>query len=526
MVLQRYRALSEGESKQRAAKVGMDIGYELLRKSTLSNYNTQMSKAQIQSLEDQRELDTEFDKNWQNPDEWESRIFTAWWPKHVKKMTEGKSGKALKDINASLLEEKQITLNYIQKRRQQQEKINNQASFDVLKINLSNTDFKDSLQLTKYSKDFLERLDELYKSGDIPELRSEQAIVEQHDKLFSPIVMNFMLTYPDKIEEDGNVLKDYWIEHPNEFVEENALYSKEDRPLFTSKEIAQLKSNYLTRKNLNENMSKIAYEQEIEMKTTDILKLAVEGNMEGAHSLAVEMLGKYPHEKFIDAITNAQTAAGIIARGGPNYYEVTGSPVLAWDLQKRAENTFEGQDNLTLTDVRPYVGREDGISQSDYDKIKRILNKGPTAKEFEDTAAAKIIVGLIEGMPAIEKEIPESLRDYMKEYASRLLQDSIKKSDPPMTDREKKEEAFRIYLNVKRMFDAGEIELRPEKLPGYVPPMQRKDGYYVKKGLAPGEFKEPTTKMGISQPKTKAEFDKLPSGTIFIAPDGTKRRKP
>ncbi|MDD5540641.1 MAG: hypothetical protein PHG61_08120 [Candidatus Marinimicrobia bacterium] len=38
-----------------------------------------------------------------------------------------------------------------------------------------------------------------------------------------------------------------------------------------------------------------------------------------------------------------------------------------------------------------------------------------------------------------------------------------------------------------------------------------------------GVFQEPEI---IPTPKTKADFDKLPSGAVFFAPDGTKRRKP
>jgi len=38
-----------------------------------------------------------------------------------------------------------------------------------------------------------------------------------------------------------------------------------------------------------------------------------------------------------------------------------------------------------------------------------------------------------------------------------------------------------------------------------------------------GEVAKP---VGISKPKTKQEFDALPSGTIYKAPDGTTRRKP
>jgi len=36
----------------------------------------------------------------------------------------------------------------------------------------------------------------------------------------------------------------------------------------------------------------------------------------------------------------------------------------------------------------------------------------------------------------------------------------------------------------------------------------------------------PVEQQGTATPKTKAEYDALPSGTVYIAPDGSKRRKP
>jgi len=44
--------------------------------------------------------------------------------------------------------------------------------------------------------------------------------------------------------------------------------------------------------------------------------------------------------------------------------------------------------------------------------------------------------------------------------------------------------------------------------------------------LAPGVMPGKSTGGGPAKPRSKAEFDALPSGTVFIAPDGSRRRKP
>jgi hypothetical protein len=514
MVLQRYRVPSRGRSMQEAAEVGMDIGYKLLKESALSNYNTQMSKAQIQSLEDKRELDAELDKNWQEPDEWESIIFANWWPKHIKKMTEGKKGKALKDINESLQEEKQITLNYIQERRWQQEKINNQASFDVLKENLVNADFKNALQLTKYSKDFLGRLDELYKSGDIPELRSEQAVIEQHDKLFSPIVMNFIITQPDKIDEDGNVFKNYWIEHPNEFVEENALFSEEGRSLFTAKEAAELKRDYEYRKNVNEYQAKVLRENrenEVEMEAR---KLAIAGDWQGGINIINGALDELGDDWQTDALNKFQNAFRITNTKGENPFIKTQS------YEKFTEIRQEILDEKIKSEreIRKWTGKKDGYAIPQ-EKYLLDLYKGDesSSKAFENTAAAKLIKEMLEDWEEGVRIRPEMV-NILREKGYRLLEDAIQAAEKPLTERQKKEKALSIYNSL--ILEASTITTKPEAL--LTPKdIAEREQYFVRKGLAPGEF------MGaIPQPKTKAEFDKLPSGTIFLAPDGKRRKKP
>ena len=59
---------------------------------------------------------------------------------------------------------------------------------------------------------------------------------------------------------------------------------------------------------------------------------------------------------------------------------------------------------------------------------------------------------------------------------------------------------------------------------GQVTPEESVNQYFVSKGLQTGEFEKP--KPAIPRPKTKEEFDVLASGTVYLAPDGSLRRKP
>lgn len=49
---------------------------------------------------------------------------------------------------------------------------------------------------------------------------------------------------------------------------------------------------------------------------------------------------------------------------------------------------------------------------------------------------------------------------------------------------------------------------------------------YIRAPEPPASTSPTTTSGGVAQPKTKAEYDALPSGTRYLAPDGTVRTKP
>ncbi len=118
---------------------------------------------------------------------------------------------------------------------------------------------------------------------------------------------------------------------------------------------------------------------------------------------------------------------------------------MAYDLKVRAENTFAGQDNLTMKDIEPLVGIK--ISSDDRDEIKRRLTTGPTGQDFENTAAAKFLKELIDDFGrryTLYDQVP-----VMREKAFQLLKEGIQSAKTPLTDRQKKELALQIFNNLQ-----------------------------------------------------------------------------
>jgi len=97
-----------------------------------------------------------------------------------------------------------------------------------------------------------------------------------------------------------------------------------------------------------------------------------------------------------------------------------------------------------MTEQKIRAAIPDKISSPAGDELRRIMKEGPTAKDFEDSSAAKYLKEMIDLPGIIQNKKP-----ILREKGYRLLQDAIKKSPTPMTDREKKEAALRIYYNLK-----------------------------------------------------------------------------
>jgi hypothetical protein len=137
----------------------------------------------------------------------------------------------------------------------------------------------------------------------------------------------------------------------------------------------------------------------------------------------------------------------------------------AWNLTPASVVAQELAANENLTSEQR-IAHLDEFFESLDTRLK--VDKKPDAQQFEDEAVVKNVLNpMIKGMPTTGLyEISEAKRTFMQEYGLRLLEDSVR-TKQLKTEREKREEAVRIYLNLRQMFEAGEFEeIRPRDLPG------------------------------------------------------------
>jgi len=105
----------------------------------------------------------------------------------------------------------------------------------------------------------------------------------------------------------------------------------------------------------------------------------------------------------------------------------------------------------------------------------------------------------------------------MRENGYRLLQDAINSAETPLTDREKKEMALRIFNDLQ----AAPVLATPE---GVRTPIEASEelGRSLDKAVAENiRAGARQTTVAIPQPKTQAEFDAIPKGTRYRRLDGT-----
>ena len=202
-----------------------------------------------------------------------------------------------------------------------------------------------------------------------------------------------------------------------------------------------------------------------------------------------------------------------IVSGLGNPFNTTTDEIVRKDMMERARSK-------TL----PYkeINDAEGISISTPDAVemrKTLEDKDDKSKSFQESEAAKNLIDQIDallpkGAKAEREEV--ALNQIASDRGLGILRSSIE-NNPDWTLQQKNEEALRIGRRLERELEDGVLEEVRDGILKKTEITQDK-GFYRKKGLAVSPF----MKKGI----TKAKFDKLPSGAIFIAPDGKRRRKP
>lgn len=172
--------------------------------------------------------------------------------------------------------------------------------------------------------------------------------------------------------------------------------------------------------------------------------------------------GDLTDEDRIALVKEYNTAFEILNKTGVDLY--SNRPTDKY--QEMRTKVLSGQVKNEL-EIRQWTGKQDGYGlPQENDLIDLFNGKASTSKAFEDSAVVKnVLYPSINGISFAGKELPGDLKAYAREYALRLLEDAINRAEPPMKEREKREEAIRISRNIKQMVESGTFEIEPETLP-------------------------------------------------------------
>jgi len=280
-------------------------------------------------------------------------------------------------------------------------------------------------------------------------------------------------------------------------------------------DLAEFKDNDATTKQLDQknmleyNIKKLneGKESGVEMEAR---QLAIEGDWQGGIDKINAALPELGVDWHTNALNKYRNAFSILNETGTNVFTTTQNWSLYNDHRKRAASK-----SITEKEIMDSVG-VNGYSWTQAEHLLTVLNgKSSLAKAFEDSAAAKNLITLTKDLydPIKDAEMSQ----FVNQRGLGLLEDWID-NNPDATDREKKERALIIGRQLQDEDESGLLELGLEAVIKPKAPITGED--FDKIDLS--EIKRFSKKKGI----TKAEFDKLPSGAIFIAPDGKKRRKP
>ena len=250
----------------------------------------------------------------------------------------------------------------------------------------------------------------------------------------------------------------------------------------------------------------IAEKGRLTLKQTATIKKAATDD-----TITAEFMGKkisqsdmLTPEQQITAMKLYAESRRVMAAGGSNAYTTTENESLYTEHRRRAATK-----TITEQEIIDNVG-PGGYSWPRAEKLISVINgKSSSAKAFEESAAAKDLKAVIE--VELDPKDDAELHRFATNKYSGILEDAIQNND--WTNSEMKMQALRVGRQFDQDYSDGTLEQELEDT------LLDKPEIFSK--LKSGKFIKPG-KKGI----TKAEFDKLPSGAIFLAPDGKRRRKP
>ena len=575
MSMRAYRNPMVGSSISRAGQTLMGIGLDLSQRLYDQQYASEKGILEAKNMEYSIQLDKDLHDNRDNPSNWD-KIFEESFNLHTKDRMAGITNPRLKReaANQQRLERAVLYKEVMEKARAQSIR-NNAESLKVMEQNLHQTipSIKTPEMMLNRMGNFVDAYD---KIADVLNI-SEEGKREYLDKTFSPVVAKFTMNNPHKTNEEGEIVEggeDYWPNHLNEFVDLHDLNVHIDgRPMFTEEEQAQYSGDYQARKNNKTRINKEKRDLRHEKNGRNIISRLMSEDPNDDPTPDEISQAVHPDNDLISVPLAFQIYNALSKESAKitdlNAYDEVKNDILYYKRFPSPESREKAE--ISLVKNKPKLSHTDAKGLSN--ELYTAINKADTQDEVE---AYRIMADFLGGVPD-PTDLSGMIFSFFNEVdrkawlAAKIEWDAeIKRAvdmDKPLDRTKKRIAAVRIAQRVKGEMEGKSLEeflslpkegykinIQPEGTPaGYI--MGKQWGTHDGKGnviltiagirelvkmyngneekirehakrkgyIIPGQFIAPEGALHIV--KTKEDFEALPAGAVFIAPDGSMRRK-
>ncbi len=265
----------------------------------------------------------------------------------------------------------------------------------------------------------------------------------QRDALYPSELINELLPQDLNLASYHKAQNDI-AKNPQAFLDIAKTGKLEGYPGLTETQVMSLKEYATGLKRYQENQTEELTTQQIQA----IHSLAVKNAPYGEVKAKIDQSdGLTPMQKT-QAWKQYNDAMAVRSKTGQNPYVTTQDWNAAMEAYWKAEQGIAPDRND--------VGSKYDVQW--YEKLKKMATDGPTGKDFEDSKAAKLLVGAIDA----DNDFTPTLEIAAKNKGLAWLQQELDKADPPLKDREKEELALKIFGELKKQVKT--LSLTPESI--------------------------------------------------------------
>ena len=409
----------------------------------------QISNANIALMKEKRAIKDRMANSADSPDKWLQDYKESRQKVYDGVMSGVTQPGARNAIESKLNEELESWNDWIKDESEKQSGINTNTDYELGRSAwLEDRKYSSPEEVFEHIQGFITHEQVGWNGGDKPVDRfpTEAAYTESVREGTEQILGNYIMQAPDAEE----ILKD-----PNAYF---GIISKsvlgKDASIFSPTDIAKLKSQYKTRKAINEADAKKAIEiREAEVETK-AREFAVKGDFGSGIDSINGALGELGPDWHSAALTKYQNAFRIMNTTGENPFTKTQS----WSKFQEVRDGILNKTVKSEKEIRSYTGLKDGYAIPQEKYLLDLYNgDGSSAKTFEESAAAQNLIALTKDIADPSESDEVELSQFVIQRGLSLLQDFIE-NKPDATDREKKEAALRIGRHLQQEDDAGLLE--------------------------------------------------------------------